>query len=167
MSHNFCPEKNGASLFSRHNALPCNKKNQAGFLIPLALFILVGLGGLAVAINQMSSQSNTAYTLEGVSMQAFYAAETGAQFAMNYLMFDVSGRGGVDGSDANCASMPATLENFPSTSAAGLQACSIDIECQLRTVPGSPTSYYTITSTATCGGGNLMSERTIEVSAFL
>ncbi|VUD56774.1 hypothetical protein TDB9533_02392 [Thalassocella blandensis] len=139
-------------------------QSESGFLIPLALFILVGLGALAIAINRMSSQSNTAYTLEGVSLQAFYAAETGAQFAMNVLVFDVEQRAS---SDTNCAAMPGSMESFPSASAVSFQTCSVAISCQRNTVTGNPTSFYIITSTATCGAGNFVSERTVEVSAYL
>ena len=156
------PLKLTYSYANRKFHLP--QKQSAGFLIPLSLFILVGLGVLAIAISRMSSQANTSFTLEGVSAQAFYAAETGAQYGMHRLMFDVDDR---TTSDANCAAMPANVDNFPRASAAGLQACAISLSCDRATVSGSPKSFYTIRSSATCGSGNLSSTRTIEVSAFM
>lgn len=135
-----------------------------GFMIPLALFILVSMAALAIAINRMAAQSTSSSTLEGVSLQAFFAAESGAQYAMHFLMFDVTQR---SESDNNCSTMPLSVPNFPHASAAGLQACSLSLSCQQDSVSTSSASYYTITSTAECGSGTLQAKRTIEVSAYL
>ncbi|MFT5082919.1 MAG: MSHA biogenesis protein MshP [Lentisphaeria bacterium] len=137
------------------------KKNK-GFLIPLAAFIVFGIGLLAVAINKIASQSSHASVLEGISLQAFYAAETGAQYGMNRLMFDVTDR---LVSDANCAALAGGITlNY---TAAGLQACSATISCSMNTVAGFPFSFYAVRSEASCGSGEIAAQREIEVSARL
>lgn len=151
-------------MFRRTVYLHIPRQRMQGFMIPLALFILVGIGVLAVSMNRLMSQSNTSSALEGVSLQAFFAAETGAGYAMHELMFNVTER---SVADANCVSLSSTVPNFPGAAAAGLQSCSISLSCQRDTVTNSEKSFYTLRSTGRCGGGTLTAERTIEVSAFL
>jgi len=52
---------------------------QQGFLLPVALFIIVVIGGLALMVSKKVSESTATYIISGVSTQAFYAAESGAQ----------------------------------------------------------------------------------------
>lgn len=145
-----------------HIHLKYTKYRQArGFLIPLSAILLVGIGVLAVAINRISSQSSYASFLEGVSNQAFYAAESGAYYGMSQLMFDVDDR---TVADTNCAGLTGNSLNF---TANGLQNCSTDITCVVSTVSGNPLSFYTIRSEASCGSGDIFAERTVEVSSFL
>ncbi len=142
-----------------HNSL-ANRRSNKGFLIPVAAILVVGIGVLALAISRMASQAGQSSIIEGISAQAFYAAESGAQYAMNRLMFNVTDR---TVSDANCGTLGTTL-NF---TAAGLGVCSATITCSVGTVPGNPQSFYTIRSEGTCGSGAMIAERIIEVSSSL
>lgn len=135
-------------------------KKQGGFLIPLAAIIVVGLAVLALSISRISSQTGTAAIQEGVSVQAFYAAESGAQIAMNQLFFNAADRGDVDN---NCANLPANI-NY---TVPGLDTCSATLECSRNIDTGDTTSFYVITSAASCGSGNLVAERIIQVSAYM
>ncbi len=142
----------------------CIGRLQKGFMIPLALFIIIALSALALALTKMNSQASTSVVIEGVSLQAFFSAETGAQYAMHQLLFNVTNR---SAADTNCTNMPATISGFPHVSAIGLQNCSVSISCSRASVSGNPTSFYTIQSTGICGSGVLTAERTIEVNAYM
>lgn len=137
-----------------------DRRLQKGFLLPVAMIMIVGIGVMAIAISQIASQSSQSSVVEGLSIQAFYAAESGAQFAMNRLMFNTNSRAQAD---ANCAAVNGSSLNF---TANGLQACSTALSCSTNTVAGNPQSFYTIVSAASCGSGELAAERSVEVSSF-
>ena len=132
---------------------------QRGFLIPLALVIIVGLSILALALGKIASQAGTSSIQEAVSAQAFYAAESGAQFGMNQLFFPDDTRAIVD---ANCSSFPLSR----TFTVPGLNGCSVNVTCLLSNDTASLTSYYVLNSTASCGAGNITAQRTIQVSSF-
>lgn len=153
-------------------------KQQRGFLIPLALFIVVVMGFLALVITRTSTQTNTASTQELLSVQAFYAAESGTQKGMQILFFpDASVRQNVD---TLCLAMSQNY-NFPGI--IGLKHCQAQVSCTCRYNNGAacapataanyaettsvPGSFYRITSIASCGQANYRAERTIQAGAFL
>ncbi len=142
---------------ARLNSLMARNR-QHGFLMPLAVFIVVGLAFLALAISRISSQATESSFLEGVSIQAFYAAESGAQFGMNQLLFDVTTRAAAT---TNCTALSGgttiTFNLVP-----GLEVCSTNVSCPLSSEPG----YFVIRSDANCGSGAVYAERSIEASAF-
>ena len=138
---------------------------QCGFLIPLAAFILVAISLLAATIMRTSSQVALAATLEAVSMQAFYAAESGAQAAMSELFGNNDPRATVD---TNCsANVQDQVFNVT-----GLQNCAATGTCVCTDESNNPCpaagvySFYVISSSATCGSAAMTSTRTIQVSAF-
>lgn len=133
-------------------------RRQKGFLIPLALFILVGLLALSMAMSRLTSQSGTSATLEMLSTQAFFAAESGGQYAMHQLFFDAADQATVNN---NCDA----LASPPNFTAPGLQLCSVQVTCSRTTSAG--TGFYTITSAANCGTGDLSAQRSIQISAFM
>lgn len=136
-------------------------KKQRGFLMPLALFIVVGLGALALALSRAGTASASSVVLEGISTQAFYAAESGAQYAMHRLMFDASDRVEVDG---RCAVVDG---DSLALTVSGLSGCRVKLKCDRQVILGSEVHIYNLTSAATCGGGDLIAKRTLSVSALL
>lgn len=161
------------------SAMQVMANKQQGFLLPLAIFIVVVMGVFALVVARNSIQTSSSAVQELTSVQAFYAAESGAQRAMQSLFFNADlTRQAVDG---RCAAL-ATTYNFNVT---GLNNCSAAVSCQCQfqdasncvlAVPADYsaaasvaklTSYYTIVSTATCGAGNLSAQRTINAGAFL
>lgn len=159
-----CPERAPASL-----------ARQRGFLLPLALFMMVAIGLLALGLWRTASQTNVGAVQEVVSVQAFYAAESGAQTGMSRLFYpDASARQDID---QRCQSLSET-ENF---SAAGLSQCTADFQCQCQYESGAacepgndahyepgtdnPHSFYRITSEGRCDVGGLSATRIIEVNA--
>lgn len=150
--------------------------------MPLAIFIVVVMGLFALVISRNSIQSATSVTLEFVSTQAFYAAESGAQRGMQTLFFPTAPanntRQQVDG---RCVGLN-TTHTF---TVPGLNKCSAEVTCSCKfqddsscspitaanytvaALPAKATSYYTVTSVARCGSGNLRAVRTIDAGAFL
>lgn len=157
--------------------------SQRGFLLPLALFIIVVMGVLALTISRMATQSQTAVVQEFISLQSFYAAESGAQRGMKALFFDVNGR---QAADAACLAMNLNPDLNPDYSGTdGLSACTVAVDCTCRyqnasdCTPANATNYsplapadvlksfYTVTSVGTCGENEYRAERSIQVGAFL
>ena len=139
------------------------RRRQQGFLIPLALFIVIVLGFLALAISRMGVQTQLSSAQELVSTQAFYAAESGAQAGMQQLFFpDDTDRVAVG---ARCAAMNLS----PAIDAApGLGGCTVTVTCSCdNCAANAPTNYYTITSVGTCGSGVTSANRRIRVGAYL
>ncbi len=153
---------------------------QAGFLIPVAIFILVVMGGLALVIARTSSQSNQSVTQELLSLESFYAAESGTQRGLQQLFFpDASSRLLVD---SRCEVLNLNL-NFSSVQ--GLQLCSAQVSCSclykdgtscnsgvgVNYLPdaeqGKTSSFYKVTSIGRCGQDRFLAVRTIEAGAKL
>jgi len=169
------------------------KQKQKGFLLPLAVFIVVVMGLFALVLSRNTIQTNTSVTQEAVSTQAFYAADSGAQFGMQKLFFpDASARQQVD---RRCViSDPNDSTSFPinrtynlntANDTPGLNGCNFVVTCTClyqNNTPCDPTvisnysttsssapsvSFYRISSVATCGAATLRSVRTIEVGSFM
>lgn len=128
------------------NKAEFNKKH-AGFSLPAALFIIVILGLLAVALFRMTQTSEVSIAQEVLSIRGFYAAESGLQTAAMSI-FPVSGGAGV------CNNF--TL-NFTTT---GLSNCSASVTCSQYVADGK--NFYNIASTGQCSSGELQSSRTVE-----
>lgn len=155
-----------------------NNRYQRGFLLPLALFILVVMGVLALTISRTSIQTQTSSIQEFTNVQAFYAAESGAQRGMQALFLSTTAR---QTTDQACANM-AINHNFAGVS--GLKICTVRVTCiclyqdgnacahgntanYLLTSASSVTkSFYTLRSNGTCGQNQYRAERTIEVGAY-
>jgi len=140
-------------------------KNQQGFLMPVAIFILVVMAGFAAALNRMTAQTAIMVPQEMLSTAAFYAAETGAQRALNQMFYSTAATVARVDADAACAAL-ATPLTFPAT-ATGLVSCSVAITCALSNDAGNTTSFYSISSAASCGSGDVTAQRTIDVSSFI
>jgi MSHA biogenesis protein MshP len=157
-------------------------KKEQGFLLPLAIFIVVVMGVFALAISRNTIQTGTSVVLEVVSTQAFYAAESGAQRGMQVLFFPTAPANNTRQQvDSRCVGLNTTY----TFTVAGLNGCSAAVTCRCKyqdeagCSPGTAanylantaailsTSFYTISSVATCGSGNLRSVRTIEAGSFL
>jgi len=136
-------------------------RSQQGFLIPLALFILVVMGVLALTISRTSMQTSASAIQEFTNIQAFYAAETGAQRGMQRLFFNSNMRR-ID-VDARCAGW-SQIYNFTSD---GLKACNAQVNCAFVIDAGNIRSFYTITSAGSCGTDQYRAVRTIQVGSFM
>ncbi len=134
-----CPE---------YSALKTNMPaRQRGVGLPAAIFVITLMASIAVAINLLVSQNAETFEEELRLTRAFYAAESGAGFAMNAL-FPPDEFPQYD-TNAICpdnAGSPRIYE----FAAEGLTQCSAEVTCELDTTIDS-LNYYTITSTGICG----------------
>ncbi len=132
--------------------------HQRGFLLPLAVFILVAMSLFALALSRNVSRTGLVVVQEVISVQAFNAAESGAQRGMRELF-----AGGDDPTLANAACTPMNRsDNF---TAMGLNNCSATVTCDLTTTPDA--SLYALTSVGQCGSGDTAAARTLRVDAYL
>jgi MSHA biogenesis protein MshP len=120
---------------------------QKGIGIPAALFVITLLAILAVAINSLVSDNAETFQEEVLLTRAFYAAESGAGFAMNAL-FPPDEFPRYQKDVLNTAVCDAGPREYTLT-AEGLNGCDVSVSCVIdATVAG--VEYYTITSVATC-----------------
>ena len=148
------------------NSLSSLPSKQTGFLLPMAIFIIVIMGALALSITRFTGQSAVAVTQEMISAQTFYAAESGAQFAMNQLFYVASGGSPITraAADGNCLSVDSSTLNFSGT---GLNSCSASLSCSISVDAGNMISFYRLVSSASCGTSPINAQRSIEVSAVI
>jgi MSHA biogenesis protein MshP len=156
---------------------PKTYSQQRGFLLPLALFIIVVMGVLALTISRTSIQTQTSSIQEFANVQAFYAGESGAQRGMQALFLTNTSR---LAADTACEAM-AINHDFAGVN--GLQLCTVSVTCDCiyqnggacntglaanylpTAAVGVTKSFYTLTSQGSCGVDEFRAERTIQVGA--
>ena len=122
---------------------------QRGIGLPAAIFVITLLAIITVAIYQLGNQNAANYQEQINLTRAFYAAESGAGFAMNSL-FPPEDYPGYAEQPASCTDWAAG-EGFPRLyefSVGGLNQCSASVSCSDLSVDS--TVYATFTSTGTC-----------------
>lgn len=150
---------------------------QAGFLIPLALFILVVMGGTSIAITRMGLVNRIGPMQEHLSMQAYYAARTGAEYTLHNIYFlppqnDPDSVDVIDYTHVQAVCDPSDTDDEPIDKIEmPASKCSATISCQWRCVTANANSNLqilelTIISQGICGSeGELWADRTIEVGS--
>lgn len=120
---------------------------QRGLGLPVALFIIVIMSLIAIAVNQLGASSGQSYSQNVLSTRAFYAAESGAQLRAEDTLSPTACvcNGGAD-----------VTYNFAIT---GLNQCSAATNCTSFSANGN--NYCTIVSIGRCH--NTTAERTVEV----
>lgn len=140
------------------------KKYQRGFLMPLAIFIIVSMAGFAIVMARTTAQTNSSSIQAMIAIQAFYAADSGAQWGMNQLFYNTGAPLTRTGVDASCSALSGQSRSF---NVDGLRNCSATLQCVVNTDVGNTTSYYLLTSSSTCGDQPIVSQRVVELSAFM
>lgn len=119
---------------------------QKGLGLPAAIFVIVIMALLSIAVNLLVQQNAQSFEEEINLTRAFYAAESGAGFAMNRIFPPEEYPTYTNG---NCPNTPADVYNFTQD---GLNQCSAAVTCESVTIPPvTGTTYATITSVGTCG----------------
>lgn len=132
-------------MFLKTKSFSTQRNKQRGIGIPAALFVITLLAILAVAVNSMLAQNSESYQEEVSLTRAFYAAESGAGFALNSIFppeefpqYNVT---------AECAAGPREY----AFTVDGLNECKATVTCTLdATVSG--VDYFTVKSAAVCDG---------------
>ena len=113
-------------------------KPQTGAGLPLAIFIVTVLSLIVLGMSQLQQSSGKALSLQIQSQRAFFAAESGAQVAVERLLREES--------------CPARI-NFDRQ---GLSDCAVDLAC-------SGTDIIVVRSEGSCGSGQERASRVVEV----
>lgn len=117
---------------------------QEGIGLPAAIFVITLMAGIAVAINLLVQQNAESYIEDLNFTRAFYAAESGAGFAMNTIFPPEEYP--AYATTAECVEGP-RVYNFTID---GINQCSASVTCGPPIII-SGTNYATIESTGTCG----------------
>jgi MSHA biogenesis protein MshP len=134
-----------------HNEIAILK--QRGIGLPATIFLIVILAMIVLAMSDLTEDANTGFTQDFQSTRAFYAAESGAQVALNRVFV---------GGEA-CDNSLGYLDFDAGGDNPGLNNCITQLVCRVDTVSG--TDYMTFTSTATCGSGLDQAVRAVQVRA--
>jgi MSHA biogenesis protein MshP len=114
-----------------------------------AIFLILVVGVLVVAILRMVRTSADAFALDVVNQRALLAAESGAELGLNRI-FAPAGSGA-------CGNWNWDLGGT------GLTACRAVVTCTTEVV--AAVSYYTLESSGRCDLGGVVAERRLLVRA--
>ncbi len=137
------------------------RHQQAGFLIPLALFIVVAAATLGVAMGQMVAGSRSSAILMALNAQALFAADAGVQMAMHKLHYGVDTRAA---SDTQCTAMTGDTLTL---SGEGMAGCRVAVSCSMLVSSAGDVSLYTISSQSVCGTGDYETGRRIRTESYM
>jgi len=137
-------------------------RKDRGFMLPVAIFLIIAIAALAIGLSRSSSVVPFVSLQEVFSQRAFYAAESGANYALSHLLLhpEVNRTAG----DAACLELSAVTLSFSSN---GLEQCQAVIGCQIQNGVANDASYYTISSQGSCGSAPLDASRSLSVSAYI
>lgn len=136
-------------------------KQQAGFLVPFALFIVVGAATLAVAMSQMAAGSRSSAVLAAFSAQALYAADAGVQMSMHELYYTNADLASVN---AACVALDGSTLNLTGQ---GIAGCAVTVSCDVTLSSDGDVSLYSIVSQSQCGSGDFETGRRIRAEAYM
>ena len=123
---------------------------QQGIGLAAAIFVITIMAAIAAAVYQLVDQNAQSYNEEMELARAFYAAESGAGFAMNTI-FPPEEYPGYTNTSRCVASVTYNFE------ADGLNQCSAEVTCTSLSNGGN--TYATIQSKGKCGDV----ERTVQI----
>lgn len=126
---------------------------QKGIGLPATVFLIVIIALIVLALGDLNTKSNIGFGQDFYSVRAFYAAESGAQIALNRVF--VGGQA--------CNNSLADIDFDGVTDNEGLESCQVALSC--RQVIVASVNYYTFSSVASCGTGLEQAQRSIEVRA--
>lgn len=122
---------------------------QRGIGIISAIFLIVVVGMLAVAITAMVRTSSDEFAQNIIDQNALLAAQSGAQLGLNKV-FAPLGAGA-------CSNWTFDLETI------GLRACQAVVQCTSVTVAGVP--HYTLQSDGRCAVVGFTAQRRLQLRA--
>ncbi|MBB6522352.1 pilus assembly PilX family protein [Pseudoteredinibacter isoporae] len=149
-------------MFPNHFAVYRVPRKNRGFMLPLALFLVIAIAALAVGLSRSASSVPFVALQEVFSQRAFYAAESGANYGLSHLLL----RSDINRTDGNtaCTELSSVAITFSSD---GLENCRAVISCAVQSGSLNDASYYTIDSQGSCGTAPVDASRTISVSAYI
>jgi len=164
--------KNALSKYTLSKKTRARKK-QSGFLLPLALFLVIAASGVALVLLQQVAKPSVNLTISALATNSTYAAETGAALASYQLSFPLGDRRQMDNRCENI-SIPSVFN------IEGLNQCRLSVSCDCRyennslcdssevgnydSSLGVEESFYRIQSEARCGSNFAEGYRRVELN---
>lgn len=130
-----------------------SRKQQQGIGLPATVFLIVIIALIVLALGDLTRKSALGFGQDFYSIRAFYAAESGAQIALNRVFVGAQ----------TCDNTLSDIDFDNAGANPGLDLCSAVLSCRQDIVDSI--TYYTFTSTATCGSGFEQAQRSVEVRA--
>ncbi|MDP2560723.1 type II secretory pathway protein [Psychrobium sp. 1_MG-2023] len=127
---------------------------QQGSMLVIALFVIIVLAFLGLAIVQISSDSSRSMVYEVYGARAFNAANSGVERALNEVLGP--------GVTPSC-SLATPSYNMPDIT--GFSGCSINLTCNEFSVVETGYTHFRITSEASCSAGEFVVQRSVAVDA--
>ncbi len=124
-------------------------RKQSGVGLVAAIFLIVVVSMLAVAITGMVKTSGDEFAQNVMDHNAFLAAETGAQLGLNKVFAPLGG--------GACADWTFDLQSV------GLRSCQAAVQCRSVLVGG--VSHYTLESDGRCDVVGYSAQRRVRVRA--
>ena len=140
-------------MYPKQKNYSVDLSKQKGIGLPATIFLIVVLSLIVAAMSDLTESSNLGSGQDFQSMRAFYAAESGAQIALNRVF--VAGQA--------CSSTEVDLDFNAVNAKPGLTSCVATLSCNEDSVAG--VNYFTFKSEAICGSGFEQAQRSIEVRA--
>lgn len=135
---------------------PCKRSRQQGFLIPLAIFILLALATLAVVAQRFAAAGVNFTVQEAISLQSQYAAQSGLAYAKHQLL---SNQSVALGGRQQCAAINNHHLQFRGD---GLNRCVATLRCQPLNHNASEYLVVAVTSEGQCGVDDLKGRRLVQ-----
>ncbi len=129
-------------------------RQQQGFGLPFAIFILVVLSMVGLALAALSDTTSEAVVFDVQSLRAFNAAQSGIELGLNQLL--PPGAAERDCTESFFGSAPSITFG-----AGGLEQCQAIVSCRVNVSGGQ--NHFVLTSRGRCGAGVDLAERVIEV----
>lgn len=128
---------------------------QRGSILLMAIFAMVVLGGLGVALSKINTSQQHITAREILGARAWFAANSGSEWAMTQLFPLATNPAALP--QTSCSATP-VITVFTSK---GLIGCSVSVRCEPQGV--APLLQYRIESTGRCGSGEFAVARVQEV----
>ena len=125
---------------------------QRGSMLVMALFVIIVMSLLGLAVIQILSTSNRSMVVEVYGSRALNTANSSAQFQLEKVF----------GPTKNCSN---TVYSLPDISA--FHGCEVEVTCETFEVHQGDYNFkhFRINSTATCTVGEVITEREISLEA--
>ena len=142
----------------KRGGLHCvSRRAQAGSSLVMAIFIIVLMSILLLALGRQLISASTSVSIEVQGNRAFNAAQSGLQLGLAQL-FPLN-------TTASCAAVAASFSfNQP-----GLQSCTATLSCLQVNNPDDPTPsrpLFRLTSAGRCEAGEIRSSRVVVMEAY-
>ncbi|WP_286234696.1 pilus assembly PilX family protein [Thalassotalea sediminis] len=143
-------------MFHNVNFLPTHSaKSQTGSALVIAIFVIVVMSLLGVALVKMLRTSSNTVVYEVLGTRAFQAAQTGMQWQLQQIF-------PLDNPAQSCpgGNLEPSIAHID-----GLKNCGFKTQCTLNPDVIAGAQYYTLTSTGSCTIDDVTTSRTVEVQA--